>query len=151
MRFLNHIAIIATYALCSFSYSAFANQNSAHPLNLKPYYASKCNSYTGHWQGFFSDPADLYGNGGPWPIEATVTKNGAELTFNFNANKAPKYVSQKATQIKTLTCQNGQLPLNTDSTEITGALVSRHVMILQIPAGSSMAHTQFIIILQKQK
>ena len=59
-------------------------QTKNQSIQLNKYYAATCANYTGTWRGFFTDPTDLFGNGGPWPVSVSLYNNWRRYTFRLS-------------------------------------------------------------------
>lgn len=146
---------LLSLACLSIGYSA-ESQAESNGITLPSYYQASCDAYAGTWQGFITDPSDLYGSGGPWPITVSLAyKNGrvigvtTPIKYATNANIPSKKVWAQ--------CQNGQLShlfwgekgaCGRFSEE--GALVSKNALVLRLDQEGAMSGTQFMVFLQRK-
>jgi len=125
-------------------------------VQLEKYYASACANYTGTWHGFFTDPTDLFGNGGPWPVTLSFINKGDKVAGWVSSKKAPGYVSGTMEGMIWANCSKGQLsnifmgkPKQCGVYSQSGLLVSKDVMILKINYQNSMTGAPFYLFLKR--
>lgn len=125
-------------------------------IQLNKYYQAKCPNYIGTWQGFFTDPTDLFGNGGPWPVKVSIYNKENKIIGKVSAKNAPNYVAGAMHGTLWADCQDGQLnniflgkPNQCGSYSQTGLLVSKNVLILQINYENAMNNAPFLLFLKR--
>lgn len=135
---------------------AFTLADNSSSIQLSKYYQASCASYTGTWDGFFTDPTDLFGNGGPWPVQVSLYNNSNNIIGQANASKAPSFVSKALTGTVWAQCQNGQLSNiflgnknQCGAFSQTGLLVSKNVLIMQINYQNAMTGAPFLLVLKR--
>ncbi len=140
--------------LCYFPLFTFAS--TTQTIQLSKYYQASCTSYTGTWRGFFTDPTDLFGNGGPWPVEISLYNSGTNIVGKVSDDKAPSYVSKSMQGTLWAQCHHGQLSniflgneKQCGSFSQTGLLVSKNVLILQIKYENAMNGAPFLLVLKR--
>lgn len=125
-------------------------------IQLSKYYAATCSDYTGTWRGFFTNPTDLFGNGGPWPVTVSLYNKGANVVGRVSSRKAPGYVSGTMQGMIWSKCNTGQLsnifmgkPNQCGAYSQTGLLISKNVLVLEIHYQNAMNDAPFFLFLKR--
>ncbi|VVC75634.1 hypothetical protein AQUSIP_09240 [Aquicella siphonis] len=126
-------------------------------ITLPAYYQAACGDYTGTWQGFMTDPADLFGNGGPWPVTISLYHQDGRIA---GSSSAVSYAADSGTiEGKRIwaQCQNGVLKNifwgkknACGSFSQDGALVSKNALVLRLNYENAMTGTNFLLFLQRK-
>lgn len=144
------------FLLLIFCFPSFATETISNPLTIAPYYQANCGLVTGTWQGFFTDPTDLYGDGGPWAISMSLLNQNGKIIGKADANNAPAYVGPAVNKRIWADCTNGVLTNifigNRDTCGAYskgGELVSKNLLILFLHTESAMNGTDFLVVLRR--
>lgn len=140
--------------ICTVNYAANLPINSS--IVIAKYYAAKCTNINGEWHGFFVDPTDLFGDGGPWPISADISCHNGRVNGVLNASQAPVYVRAAASGELQATCASGLITGVTLGKHIVhrsivpnSMLISKNVLLLYVPYENAMIGTNFLLILKR--
>jgi hypothetical protein len=125
-------------------------------LILSKYYQATCEDYTGTWQGMITDPTDLYGNGGPWSIQLSLSFQDGHITGRSAAIQYANSSSIPAKQIWAQ-CRKGVLSglqwgkrVSSRQHNQSGLLVSKHVLVLQLRTENAMMNAEMLLFLQRK-
>lgn len=131
--------------------SVYADTNTQN-LIIPKYFQASCQAYTGTWQGFYTDPTDLFGNGGPWPTKISLFVQGNQVIGMVQGYAA----DNKKVQKLWATCNNGMLSnilVGTSNhcggTSKQGALVSKNMIIMDMHYENAMTGTEFLTVLKR--
>lgn len=132
------------------------NIASAGSISLQRYFNASCQDYTGTWNGFITDPTDLFGNGGAWPVTVYLyEKNGHIIGRSDSVTYGKKEGVITAKKIWA-NCSDGNLSQiiwgekgECGGVSQQGMLVSKNTMILQLDWESAMTGTTFVAFLQR--
>ncbi len=140
--------------LLALSSSALAG---AESIQLNKYFQADCQSYNGTWQGFVTDPTDLIGNGGPWPVTVSLSADNGQIwgrttAFSGSGNKA----TFKSNEIWAR-CKDGRLQDiywgkkgDCGGLSQQGVLVSKNVLVIQINWENAMNGSNLLLFLQRK-
>jgi hypothetical protein len=137
---------------CLSNPAAAVNKN----IKLDKYYQATCPLYTGTWTGFITNPTNLFGNGGPWPITINLYSNGNHIVGRSSAVDYGKGGNIPSKPIWAQ-CQNGILSNifwgekgSCGRFSQQGLLVSQNVLILQFNWENAMSGTSFLSFLERK-
>lgn len=129
----------------------------ADAVQLNKYYRANCEDYTGTWQGFVTDPTDLYGNGGPWPVKISLYYADG---YVVGKTSPIHYVKKRGVMpVKSIwaVCQNGALSQlfwgekqACGSYSEEGVLISKNVLVLKLNVENAMAGATLNLFLKRQ-
>lgn len=143
--------IILSLVLITASVTVYADSNTQN-LIIPKYYQASCQAYTGTWQGFYTDPTDLFGNGGPWPTKVSLYARGNQIIGNVQGYAT----DNKKTYKLWATCNNGMLSnifIDTakqcGGASKQGSLVSKNVLIMNMHYENATTGTEFLTVLQR--
>jgi hypothetical protein len=128
---------------------------STHPADtilLTPYYKAHCADYTGTWQGFFTDPTDLYGNGNAWPITLHLYAAQDRVIGKIAAPNTPAankhlWALCKAGILKDIFFAKNKTACGAFSQQ--GFLVGSNALVLQLHTENAMNGTDFWAFLHR--
>lgn len=147
---------IKIFLLSIFFLPVFGLADINSSIELNKYFQASCVDYTGTWEGFFTDPTDLFGNGGPWPVHVSLYNSGNNIIGQADASKAPSFVSKALTGSVWARCLDGQLSNiflgnknHCGAFSQTGLLVSKNVLIMQINYQNAMSDAPFLLFLKR--
>jgi hypothetical protein len=133
------------------SVSVYAD-TTTQSLVIPQYFQANCQGLTGTWQGFYTDPTDLFGNGGPWPTKVSLYVQGNQVIGRVRGFAA----DNKKTEKLWATCNNGMLSNifvgdanHCGSTSKQGAQVSKNVLIMDWSYQNAMTGTNFLTVLHR--
>lgn len=125
-------------------------------MSLDKYYQANCQDYAGTWQGFMTDPTDLFGNGGPWPITVNISQQNGKIWGRTSEVKEKKHIVFKSNEIWAR-CSDGKLKdifwgakNSCGALSQQGGLVSKNVSALQLNWEGSMNNASLILFLQRK-
>jgi len=144
-KYLIFFSFIATL---SFTQFALAEPNAN--LTLSKYYHASCEAITGTWQGIYTDPTDLYGNGEPWPIRVNLYYQNGRIIGQAN-NIPPSRNSKIWAQCAQGTLQNIFMgnPGQCGAYSKGGELVSKNILVLYLHTENAMNGTDFLAFLKR--
>lgn len=130
---------------------------SEQSIMLSKYYRASCDDYTGTWQGFVTDPTDLIGNGGPWPITVSLHQENGHLwgrttAFNGKGEKAmfkPNEIWARCTDGKLSDIFWGKLT-SCGGLSTVGTIVSKNVLVMQLNWENAMTGANLLLFLQRK-
>ena len=133
------------------SYTSVTSANTTS-INIKQYYDANCSRLTGTWSGVYTDPTNLFGDGGPWPITISMTTKDNNIIGTI---KTPGPLNGDSQLWGT--CVRGRLTkIFAGSTNQCGdyapdgVLISQNMIIMSIPYENAMTGTNFIVTLQRK-
>lgn len=145
---------IFSLILLSLPMSLLANTQSS--IKLQKYFQANCQHYSGTWQGFFTNPSDLFGNGGPWQISLSLVTNGNKIYGTFNEKNLPSYLKSALKGHLYANCDNGILKnIFVGETNQCGAvsqkglLVAKNVLVLQTDYQNAMMDAPLVFFLKR--
>mgnify|MGYP007027866177 CR=1 FL=1 len=148
MKFFN-VAVI--FILGLFSQICFANE-----ISFAKYAHARCQDYTGTWEGFITDPHDLFANGGPWPVTVMLFHKNGYLIGHVSKVKISAKNSIGSKQIWA-TCKDGVLDNifwgnrgDCGSLSKEGLQISKNSLALKLHWENAMANTDFLVFLKKK-
>lgn len=125
-------------------------------LTLNKYYQADCKDFTGTWQGFMTDPTDLFGNGGPWPVTVSLYQQNGKVWGRTTEVKEKNHMIFKANEIWAR-CSDGKLTdvfwgLKNSCGALSqqGGLVSKNVLALQLNWENAMNGASLVVFLQRK-
>lgn len=142
---------ILTLLLIVNSALVYADSNSQN-LIIPKYFQANCQAYTGTWEGYYTDPTDLFGNGETWQTKINLYAHGNQIIGNVQG-----YASEHQKVYKLwATCKDGMLTsiyINNDKpcggTSKQGSLVSKNVLIMNMHYENAMNGTEFLAIVKR--
>lgn len=126
-------------------------------LSLDKYYQGTCQDYSGTWQGFMTDPTDLFDNGGPWPVTVSLYQQNGKVWGRTSAVKLKgKRVIFKSNEIWAR-CSNGKLQdifwgakNSCGALSQQGGLISKNVLALKLNWENAMNGASLLLFLQRK-
>lgn len=135
--------------------SAYASDTNT--IQLNKYYAASCQDYTGTWQGWITDPTDLFANGGPWPLTVSLYNKNDRMVGQTSLVKYSNNGGEISKRQIWAECKNGVLADifwgnkgACGSYSQQGLLVSKNVLVLQLNYENSMNGTSFLVFLSRK-
>ena len=129
----------------------------AEGIQLKKYYRATCDDYTGTWEGVITDPTDLFGDGGPWPVTMRFTAKDGEVIGESTAIEYAGGKGKFARRLIRAHCSNGQLQdiywgklSGCGSLSQNGELVSKNMLVLQLNFESAMIGANLYAFLERK-
>jgi hypothetical protein len=148
--------IVLTISLITICQCAVST-TTTNSLTINNYYAATCDAYTGTWQGYLTDPSDLFGNGGPWPVTVQLLAKNNQLSGNTSAIHYAQGNASISSRSIYAQCRHGKLTNifwgelgQCGSLSQQGVLVSRNVLMLQLNYENSMTGATFTTFLTRQ-
>lgn len=150
-------AIVISLLASLMIHAAYALDVKPSVMNINQYYDARCQSYTGTWQGFMTDPSNLYGDGGPWPVTVSLYNRNdrmigetSRIQYTHNGGVIePRQIWAR--------CKNGVLDDiywgskdGCGDFSHQGLLVSKNVLILQLNHQSNMNEANFYLFLTRR-
>jgi len=126
--------------------------NTSAYMKIPIYLDAQCSDYTGTWEGFATDPSELFKDGGPWPVRLHLFNKG-------------KRIIGRSVEIKDVidereiwaNCHRGVLKNifwgkkgSCGAYSQEGLLVSKNMMILKLHYENAMAGTDMMLILTRK-
>lgn len=156
MRFI-HSLILGTAGMMVLSAGWCGDSQQKSTITLSAYYQAACDDYTGTWEGFMSDPTDLFGNGGPWPVTIGMYYQAGRITGKTSTVSYAGKSGSIETKPLWAQCQNGVLKnifwgkkSACGSFSQDGELVSKNVLVLRLNYENAMNGTNFLVFLQRK-
>ncbi len=125
-------------------------------LSLEKYYQANCQDVTGTWQGFMTDPTDLFGNGGPWAITVSLYQQNGKIWGRTSEVKEKKHVIFNSNEIWAR-CDQGKLQdifwgkINScGALSQQGGLISKNVLALRLNWENAMNSAPLYLFLQRK-
>lgn len=125
-------------------------------MTLPVYFDANCQDYTGTWQGFVTDPSDLFGNGGAWPITISLYQQNGHVIGQSTAVTYAKKDGVIPSKKLWADCKKGVLSQivwgekgECGAVTQQGMLISRHVLMLQLGWESAMNGATLVAFLQR--
>jgi hypothetical protein len=144
------LCVIFSIFLILISQSSFAYNNSTKVITLAKYYRATCQDYTGTWQGFMTDPQELFADGGPWPVTLSLFNHGQYIIGQGGG--APVGIKKIWAQCKDGVLSNifwGEKGACGGFSQ-QGLLVSKNVLVLELNYESAMIGTKFLLFLKRK-
>lgn len=148
---------LTVFAIIAILLALFGYAATPASMAVPGYSNAACQDYTGTWRGFITDPTDLFGNGGAWPITISLYQTEGHL---IGQSTAVRYADKNGSlPVKKIwaDCKDGVLSQivwgekgECGGFSQQGMLVSRNVLMLQLNWESAMAGTTFIAFLQRE-
>lgn len=124
-------------------------------IQLSPYYQANCADYAGTWQGFMTNPSDLFAGGGPWPVKLTLTEKQGQLYGRTIVANNPVLQSLNNREVF-VRCENGNLQKifwgkkgSCGTVSQQGVQVSKNVIVLQLMYENAMMNAPFLLFLKR--
>lgn len=115
---------------------------------LSKYYAAKCEDYTGTWQGFMTDPQDLFDEGGPWKTKVSLFhKDGFIIGELVSQNKKTKLWAKCHEGILSDIFYGNKNQCGHFSQQ--GLLFSKNAIVLKLNYENAMNGTEFVVFLER--
>lgn len=126
-------------------------------LSLDKYFQGTCQDYSGTWQGFMTDPTDLFDNGGPWPVTVSLYQLNGKIWGRTSAVKLTgKRAIFKSNEIWAR-CNDGKLQdifwgANNSCGTLSqqGGLISKNVLALRLNWENAMNSASLLLFLQRK-
>jgi hypothetical protein len=131
--------------------SAFAGS-----ISVKPAFNANCADLTGTWRGFFIDPTQLFGKGGPWPMQVSLRFKDGLIRGTVDSSHAPSNVRDSAKGQLWGACKKGMitdvyLQGNQRCGHLAppGVMLQKNVLLFSLPFENAMTGTDFTVVLTR--
>jgi hypothetical protein len=145
MKTLRFLSFLFIFSLLDTA--ALANTS----MTMPSYFQATCQDYTGTWQGFMTDPSQLFADGGPWPVTVDLYQHEGII---IGQTSKTKVVQRKRLWAQ---CKDGILSHlfwgdkgQCGDFSKQGLLVSKNVLVLSLHYENAMNGTDFLVFLQRK-
>jgi hypothetical protein len=133
-----------------------AQADTVSQVSFKQYFNATCDQYTGTWQGFITDPTDLFGNGEAWPVTVYLYVKEGQLVGKTSTITSKGNTIQSTKKLWA-DCKSGVLTQiiwgekgECGGVSNQGMLVAKDVLLLQLAWENAMNGTTFYTFLHRQ-
>lgn len=149
MKFLKMMIVMA-------GFSTTLQATNVNEIALPKYTGANCQDYTGTWEGFITDPSDLFAKGGPWPVIISLYHKNGYIIGRVNKIRTSSHDGIEARQIWA-SCKDGVLSEifwgnrgTCGSVSQEGMQVSKNVVVLKLHWENAMANADFLTFLKRK-